>query len=127
VLCSGNGLVTLGGPWINKAPVVEAVDNQASDITQHHVTGAAGEGRSPEPLVGFLRPLIACGRNLGVMHNRVDRVVFDQWAVEHDTGAERLNGFVARVGEGCRRLKADSGSPVAEREVRSMVEPQWGC
>ena len=37
--CSGGGLVTLGGPWVDEAAVVEAVDDQASGVTQHHAAG----------------------------------------------------------------------------------------
>ena len=45
--CSGGGLVTLGGPWVDEAAVVEAVDDQAGGVTQHHVAGGWGRGRGP--------------------------------------------------------------------------------
>ena len=124
--CSGGGLVTLGGPWVDEAAVVEAVDDQASGVTQHHVAGAGGEGGAPEPLVGRRSPLVARGRDRGVTHNRVDRVVPGQGAVERDAGAERLDGLVARVGKGRRRLEADPRSPNAEGDVGRMVELQRG-
>ena len=51
---AGCGLVTLGGPRIDEAAVVEAVDDQAGGVTQHHVAGV-GEGGTAEPLVGRWR------------------------------------------------------------------------
>ena len=85
-------------------------------------TALADETRASEPLVGFRRPLVARGRDRGVTHHRVDRVVVGQRAVERDAGAERLDGLVARVGKGRRRLKADPRSAIAEGEVGRMVE-----
>src|ERR1019366_9168939 len=120
------GLVPLGGPWVDEAAVVEAVDDQARGVTQHHVAGAGGEGGATEPLVGRRRPLVARGRDPGVTHNRVDRVIVGQGAVERDAGAERLDGLVARVGKGRRRLEADPRSSNAEGEVGRMVELQRG-
>ncbi len=85
---------------------------------------ALGEGGAPEPLVGLRRPLVACGRDLFVTHNRVDLVVVGQGFVERDAGAERQDGLVARVGKGRRRLEADPRSPDAEGHVGRMVELQ---
>src|ERR1019366_2630159 len=62
----------------------------------------------------------------GVTHNRVDGVALGQGAVERDAGAERLDGLVARVGKGRRRLEADPRSPNAEGHVGRMVELQRG-
>src|ERR1019366_4653619 len=119
-------MVTLRGPWVDEAAVVEAVDDQASGVTQHHAAGEGGEGGAPEPLVGRRRPLVARRRDLGVTHNGVDRVVLRQGAVERDAGAERLDGLVARVGKGRLRLEADPRSASAEGEVGRMVELQRG-
>ena len=62
------------------------------------------------------------GGDRGVAHNRVDRMVVRQWLVERDAGAERLDGLIARMGKGRRRLKADPRSPIAKREVGRMAE-----
>ena len=48
LLRSGGGLVTLGGPWVDEAAVVEAVDNQASGVTQHHAALFDGDGAAEE-------------------------------------------------------------------------------
>ena len=85
---------------------------------------ALAEGGTAEPLVGRRRSLVARGRDRGVTHHRVDLVVAGQRAVERDAGAERLDGLVAGVGKGRRRLEADSRSPDAEGEVGRMVELQ---
>ena len=45
-------MVTLGGPRVNEDAVIEAVDDEASGVAQHHAAGARGEGGSPEPQVG---------------------------------------------------------------------------
>ena len=42
LLRSGGGLVTLGGPWIDEAAVVEAVDDQAGGVAQHHAAFSDG-------------------------------------------------------------------------------------
>ena len=88
-------MVTLRRPWVDEEAVVEAVDDQASGVAQHYVAGAGREGWASEPLVGRRRPLIACRRDRSITHNRVDRVVADQRAIECYAGAERLHGFVA--------------------------------
>ena len=104
-------LITLGCPRVNDATVVEAVNDEAGGVTQHHVAIVADRG-TPEPLVGRWRSLVACGCNLLVTHNHIDRVVFGEGLVERDAGAERQEGFVARVWVFRRRLEADSGSSV---------------
>ena len=117
-------MVTLGGPRIDEEAVVEAVDDQAGGVAQHHAAGGGREGGAAEPLVGRRSPLIARGRDRGVAHDRVDRVVLRQRAVERDAGAERQDGLVARVGNGRRRLEADARSASAEGHVGRMVELQ---
>src|SRR6185437_7886060 len=46
---SGFPLIPLGGPRIDKASIVEAVDDQASGIAQYHASGAGRERRAAEP------------------------------------------------------------------------------
>jgi hypothetical protein len=133
---SGGGLVTLGGPWVDEAAVVEAVDDQAGGVPQHHAAGGDGDGAAEDKgalvarglrTTGWARrSLVARGRDRGVAHNRVDRVAVGQGAVERDAGAERLDGLVAGVGKGRRRLEADPRSPIAEGKVGRMVELERG-
>jgi len=85
-------MVPLGGPWVDEQSVVEAVDDQASGVSQHHGAGAVGESWPSEPLVGRRRPLVARVRHRGVTHHCVDRVGSDQGFVERDAGAERQTG-----------------------------------
>ena len=126
-------MITLGSPRINEPAVVEAVDNRAGGVAQHNaafpsrddaveVGHAAGKLGSAEPLVGRERSLVARGRHRSVAHHRIDRVTFGQRARQRYAGAERLNRLITRVGKGCRRLKADPRSPIAERKVGRMVE-----
>src|SRR5438552_19200339 len=107
-------MVTLGGPWIDETAVIEAVDDQAGGVTQHHVACVVGKHGAAEPLIGRRSSLIASSRDDGVAHNRVDHVIPDQGFVESDAGAERLNGFIARVRKSRCRLEADSRSSNAE-------------
>jgi hypothetical protein len=116
-------LITLGGPRVNEAAVVKAINNVASGVPQYHAAfPTGGKFRAAEPLVGYRRPMVAGGRDRSVTHNCVDGVVFGQGPRERDPGAERLDWFVARVSKGCRRLEADPQSPIAEGKVGSMVE-----
>ena len=127
---SGSGLITLGGPRVDEAAIVEAVGDQTRGVTQNHTAAGAGERRAPEPLVGRRHPLIARGRNRGVTHgstdNCVNRVLFDQWSIQRDASAERLDGLVARMGKGRRRREGNPRSLVIEGEVGRMVELQRG-
>src|SRR4030095_9982705 len=109
--CSGGGLVTLGGPWVDEEAVVEAVDHQASGVTQYHCPRAGGQGWAPEPLVGHGSPLIARRRHNGVTHNCVDLVVLRQRSVERDAGAEWLGRLLACGRKGRRRAGAATPRP----------------
>jgi hypothetical protein len=52
----------------------------------------------------------------------VDPVVVIQWPVEGYTSAKGLDRLVARMGQGSRRLEADSCAAIAEREIGRMIK-----
>ena len=138
LLGSGSCLVALGSPRVDQAAVIEAVDDQAGGIAQHHAALSEGNGAFKErnvrgelgaakPLVGFRRALVAGRLDGGIMHHCVDRVLLCERTVERDTGAQRLDRLVARVGKGGRRLEGDSRSSIAEGQVFCMVEFERGA
>ncbi len=43
LLSSGDGLVSLSGPWVDEAAVVEAVDDKARGVTKDHVAGVESD------------------------------------------------------------------------------------
>ena len=80
-------MVPFSRPWIDEAAVVEAVDNHARCVPQHHAALFDGDGATEErrigdkfwtaePLVGRLRPLIAGGGDRCVSHNGIDFMIF---------------------------------------------------
>ena len=72
--CLGNPAAAHGS---TTPPIVEAVNDQSSGVTQHHAAVVA-KGGTAEPLVGRRRPLVARGRDCCVTHHRVDLVVVGQ-------------------------------------------------
>ena len=84
--------------------------------------GLGGQFRSSKPLVGRRRALVPRSLDGCIAYNLVDPVVVIQWPVECYAGAEGLDGLVARMGKGSRRLKADSCPAIAEREIGRMIE-----
>ena len=78
------GLISLGGPRIDEAAVVEAVDDEACGVAQHHAARARRERRAAEPLVGRRRALVARGRRRGVAHDASIAVLAGERRVERD-------------------------------------------
>src|SRR5262249_28860914 len=109
-------------PWVGEQAVVETVGDQTSGIAQHHVAGAGRERGAAEPLVRRRRPLVASGGDCGVMDNGIDRVISRKCAVEFNSSAKRLDGFVAGVGEGSGRSEGDPRSAIGKGKVGRVLE-----
>ena len=48
------------------------VNDEARGVTQNHASGEWRKGGASEPLIGRRSSLVACSRNPGVAHNRID-------------------------------------------------------
>src|SRR5690348_9972751 len=77
---TGTALVALRGPWVEQTSIVEAVDKQASAVSEHNAAlserdcpaeewNVACELGTSEPLIRCRRALVAGSGDYGVTHN----------------------------------------------------------